>query len=132
MLLRLHTGALLLTLFRLVVLTPVPLEQVGAFHIAYNGLVAFLTFVPPAYVAVVALLDEFQPINTLAEEPEPFVMLHDVLCHDGTVQVLSAYVHVTLPSFVLDAPPHVPVPPFFFNTMVLSATVKLYVAVALL
>ena len=57
-----------LTLFRLVVLTPVPAEHVGSYQTAYRVTAApvlmFLILPPEVYVALVAVLDEDHPRNT--------------------------------------------------------------------
>ena len=45
-----------------------------------------------------------------------------LLFHDGAVHV-PPNVHANVPSFVPLAPPHVPVPPFFFSVIILSAAV---------
>ena len=61
---------------------------------------------------LVAVDDVDHPLNILF----PFVKEHVELLHDGNVHELPG-VHVTLPAVVLDAPPHVPEPPFLFRVI---------------
>jgi hypothetical protein len=103
--------------------------HVGVPHLAYNDVTFFAS--PPNAIVVPLVLFAVHPINTLELVPVPFVMLQ-LLSQIGAVHVSAAYVQVMLPAFVPVAPPQVPVPLFLLMVMVLSATVKLYVAVALL
>ena len=115
----LHTGLLLL----LVATVPEPLviEQFGVLHTAYNVvlplLIMFWIFAFSAYAVPLPSAAVFHPVSILAPVPVPLVILHVLLFHVGAVHV-PLYEHVMLPFAVPDTPPHVPVPPFLFNTIV--------------
>ena len=61
----------------------------------------------------VAVEEVDQPLNILL----PFVNEHVELLQEGKEQD-EPTVQVTLPEVVLDAPPHVPLPPFLFSVIV--------------
>lgn len=108
------------TLFKLVSPTPVPATHSGATHTAYN-VDAFEASPPNATSVPLPLLAVFHFVNTLEDEPVPFVIAHVLEFHDGAVQD-EPYEHVMLP------PAHVPVPPLELMVMVFDATVAVYVA----
>ena len=118
-----HVGVLFETVD---VAVPLVIVHTGSAHTAYK--VLWLAALAPNATAVPEpLAAVFHPVITFCDAPEPFVILHVELFHDGAAQPFS-YEQVNVPAFVLVAPPHVPVPPFLFSDTDLLATVKLYVA----